>query len=87
MSDEKKYPLSITPLFQSGFRQQSLIVTEEILEALAKVQIGGKLVVRQLKAESRSSDRSPVSYLEYMTPGEVAALKAKYAEKEQQGGI
>jgi len=81
MSNEKKYPLTITPLFKSGFRQQSLVITNEIMEALAQVQPGGKLVVRELKAESRSSDKSPVGYLEYLTPGDVADLKAKYAAR------
>lgn len=82
MTTENKptYPESITPLFKQGFRQNSLIINDEIMEKLAGVELGGRLVVRFLKEESVKTSKSPTAYLEYLTPNQVADAKQKYEE-------
>lgn len=83
----KKYYTTVTPLFKAGYQMKSLSVNPEILEVLSNIEAGGRLIVRTLKEESRTSDKSPVAYLDYMTPAEVEAEKKEYQEKRAQGGL
>lgn len=78
MSD-KKYPLTVAPLFKSGnFSLNSITITPEIIEKLGEIEVGGKFTIRTLKEESRKNERSPNAYLEYLTPLEVEERKSFY---------
>jgi len=84
MSNEKKYPLSLTPMYSHGFEFRSITVTPEIVSALSQIETGGKLRMRLLKDEWRKTEKSPNAYLEYLTPAEVAeATAAAKAYKEK----
>lgn len=76
--EAKKYNLSLSPLWQT--RAQNLMgieVDDKILEALSQVKAGGKLFIKFLEEDKRKNDKSPHAYLEYLSPEEVAAYKAR----------
>jgi hypothetical protein len=74
----KKYNLTITPMWETKNQNlMSIEITEDILQALDKVEVGGKLFIKRLEEDRRKNDKSPHAYLEYLDPSEVAAYKAK----------
>lgn len=81
MSNDKKYPLSVAPLYTSGYNLQSVVITPEILEKLGQLEVGGKFVIKTVKEEWRKNEKSPHGYLEYLTPAEVAERR-KFAESK-----
>ncbi len=60
----------------------SVDVDSEIFDALQKVEIGGRLSLKIMKAKAH--DKSPDAYFEYMTPQKVKGLKDFLAIKKAQ---
>lgn len=77
MSDKKKFNLTLSRAFKIKGGVWSADIGPAEFDALQQVKLGGKLVYRELKEESRKSDKSPHGYFEYMTPEEVQAFKNK----------
>lgn len=77
MSDKKKFNLTLSRAFKIKGGVWSADIGPAEFDALQQVKLGGKLVYRELKEESRKSDKSPHGYFEYMTPEEVRAFKNK----------
>lgn len=94
MSSEK-YNKKLAGLWQNklsdkvrlGGMYKSMLIDDEVFDALQGVEKGGKLVFKVLLDESRSSEKSPHGYLEYMSPEQVAAEQHAYeAWKASKGG-
>lgn len=83
MSNDKKYNLSVSPMWQTqsgGYK--SLKINDEILEALSQLKPGGMLIIKQLPNERRKNENSPNAYLEYVSPEAIEEFKAKRAGQE-----
>ena len=81
MSNNNKYNLTVAPLFTNNSGNlTSIPITPAIFDAIQQLKVGGKLLVKPNK--SKSHDRSPDFYLEYMSPEKIAAFKAEQSNKE-----
>lgn len=82
--NNRDYPVSVAPLFKSGeFGYQTITINDEVLTKLEGVGHGGKFLIRFLKEESRKTEKSPVAYLEYLTPAQVEERK-QYAKRNSE---
>lgn len=79
MSDKKKYNLSLARAFKIKGGVWSADIGPAEYDAIQQVKLGGRLVYRELKEESRKSEKSPHGYFQYMTPEEVKAFKSQKA--------
>jgi len=75
------YNLSISPLWynQRG-NLRGLVVDKEVYDAIQKVEIGGKLLIKFL--DGKKGEKTPDAYLEYLTPAKLAALRTEFNAAE-----
>lgn len=81
-TDKSKYPVSLTGFYKTkgGGRMQSAVLqppySEELLTKLSEIQIGGRLIIREVSEATRAKfPKMPDFFLEYQTPAQVAAEK------------
>lgn len=69
-----KFNLTVSRAYQTRKGDfMSVDIDSEVFDALQKVEIGGRLVLK--KATTKKSDKSPDAYFEYMNPLKVRGLK------------
>lgn len=79
MPDNRKFPLTIAPLWESKFGGYYTYLKPEHFDNLQKVGQTGMIQIKI--AKSRKDERSPHAYLEYLTEEEVAANRVAQAAK------
>lgn len=77
MSDNKKFNLTLSRGYKTKNGAWSTDIGAAEFDALQQVQLGGRLVWRELEEKSRKNEQSPHGYFQYMTPEEVKAFKTK----------
>lgn len=77
-TNKKKFDLTIAPLWfaKSGSGNLQVLVTDEIKNAIANIEVGGRLTVKLLKDEQRKKETSPHAYLEAKTKEDVESFEA-----------
>ena len=74
MSD-KKYNLTLSRGYKTKNGAWSTDIGAAEFDALQQVQLGGRIVWRELDEKSRKKETSPHGYFQYMTPDEVKEFK------------
>ena len=82
MTNNKKYNLTLSPMYKAGKNDNfiSIEITPAIFDALQNIEIGGKLFFKQTK--QKKTDKSPDAYLEYISKDEVDRFKASKPEAQ-----
>lgn len=87
MSD-KRYPETVTALWKTrgGKQFRSMLIDErafdQLQKILANVEIGGRIVFKEVPADRRKSEKSPEAYIEYMSKELVEEEKAALANRD-----
>lgn len=85
-TETKTYNLSVTPLWNTrNGNLMGIKITDEIYDALQRVEKGGKLMVRFLPDESRKQDTSPHAYIDYISKESVHAFELTNPNKTTTG--
>lgn len=74
--DKSKFNLSLIRSYKTKKGFLSVDIDSEAYDALQKVEIGGRLVLKIV--ENKKTDKSPDAYFEYMTPNSVNDMKERF---------
>jgi hypothetical protein len=91
--ENKNYPATIAGLWRTrgGKQLRSMPVDERMFDTVQKVlaglAMGGKLVVREVNAETRKAkgDKFPEAFLEYISPEQLEAERAAAQARSNDG--
>lgn len=87
MSD-RKYPETVAALWKTrgGKQFRSMAIDErtfdQLQKLLANVELGGRLVFKEVPQERRKNEKSPEAYIEYMSKELVEEEKAFIASQK-----
>ncbi len=79
MADNKKYNETIAPAYENRQGFGSITLTKECMDQLKKAELGGKLIFKILRPESRKNEKSPHGYFELVSKAQVDEQR-KYAK-------
>jgi len=72
-----KFNITLARAYKTKRGYWSIDITAEEYDAIQKIQMGGRLILKEIPEESRKNDKSPQAYFEYMQPHEVKQFKEK----------
>lgn len=83
-TNKREYPATVTAMWKKGFTFNGMPIDarsfDEIRETLAKVEIGGQLVLRTTSQKTKDAKGKtfPDAFLEYLTPAQVAESRREF---------
>ena len=71
----KEFNLTVSRMYSTrNGNMRTVTLEDDELEALQQVRKGGMLLVKNLPADRRKTDKSPHAFLEYIKPEDVEAF-------------
>lgn len=85
-ANNSKFPTSITGLYPPYNGDLDSVnlevkVSPAVYDKLQEIKVGGKLYLKRAKTKQ---DGKPVAFLEYRSPEEMEALRAKMAQEKEE---
>lgn len=78
---DKKYNTTVARAYSIKSGYWSVDLDAAAVDALLGAEVGSRLVLKIIPAESRKKDSSPHAYFQVMSPSEVRAFKDKVADR------
>ena len=86
-TNNQNFNLTVVPLKRTYSGNLGWFLSDssygELVKAVENMEVGGMLVIKEIKEESRKSDKSPHAYLEYISKAKMDAFKASREDSKQ----